>query len=443
MDQGQVAGVARPPYGWRSALRGNLWLTRVRLRGWSRVLLAMQLAGALLLASAGYGLLGRQRVPLTTDFISFYAAGRLADGPAPAAAYDQAKHRAEEEALIGKGVEYRFFFYPPIFLALCALLAKLPYLVAFAAFEGGGLVLYLLAVRLILGRREPGWLIAAGSFPALFWTIGIGQNALLTAGLFGLGTWLLRRRPAAGGAVLALLAYKPHFGLLLPVAFLAGRQWRAFAGAAAGLAALVLLSGEVLGWHVWVAFWGRFVGAPATFATGRISYTSLITPYGAARLLGLAQPASDAAQLVATVIAAVAVGVIWRRGASLPVRAAALVAATLLAVPVALFYDLTLTAIAIAWLARDRAHALPYEGVLLGFVVFVAMAARGAAIGLSVPLGPLACAALLALCFVRATLTGESCGLARIIGRRWPDEGGRRAGHGKTPSPHVRPSPGA
>ena len=51
---------------------------------------------------------------------------------------------------------------------------------------------------------------------------------------------------------------------------------------------------------------------------------------------------------------------VWRRGWSLPVRAAILLAATPLSVPVALFYDLVLSGVALAWLVRwGQRHGVP------------------------------------------------------------------------------------
>jgi len=42
---------------------------------------------------------------------------------------------------------------------------------------------------------------------------------------------LLERRPVAAGLLFGLLCYKPHFGLLVPVALASGGYWRSFAAA--------------------------------------------------------------------------------------------------------------------------------------------------------------------------------------------------------------------
>jgi hypothetical protein len=58
-----------------------------------------------------------------------------------------------------------------------------------------------------------------------------------------------------------------------------------------------------------------------------------------------------------------AVGMIWRAVRTAPLRAATLLSATLLAVPLALLYDKLLLLVAIAWLMRDarRRGFLPWE----------------------------------------------------------------------------------
>jgi hypothetical protein len=46
-----------------------------------------------------------------------------------------------------------------------------------------------------------------------------------------------------------MLCYKPHFGLLIPVALIAGRRWNAIIGAGGAAGLLVGLSIAVFGWQ--------------------------------------------------------------------------------------------------------------------------------------------------------------------------------------------------
>src|SRR5207248_10536536 len=141
------------------------------------------------------------------------------------------------------------FNYPPVYLILCAALAQLPYLVAFVAFIAVTLLLYLAVARHILDDGSGTALIALLAFPMVFWTIGLGQNAFLTAALFGLATLWIDCRPLVAGLLFGLLCYKPHFGLSVPIALAPGGYWRSFAAAAVRAGALILGSLLPFGWE--------------------------------------------------------------------------------------------------------------------------------------------------------------------------------------------------
>ncbi|MEI4594850.1 glycosyltransferase 87 family protein, partial [Klebsiella pneumoniae] len=81
----------------------------------------------------------------------------------------------------------------------------------------------------------------------------------LTAALIGFGMALLKRKPALAGLCLGLLAYKPQFGVLIPLALVAGGHARAFAAAALTVALMAILTTALYGVEVWQAFadsWG-------------------------------------------------------------------------------------------------------------------------------------------------------------------------------------------
>ena len=162
----------------------------------------------------------------------------------------------------------------------------------FDVFEIATLAAFLAVIREIL--HEPGWAWAGPvlAFPAIFWTLGLGQNAFLTAALFGGFTLLIDRRPGMAGMLLGLLCYKPHFGLLAPAGLACGGHWRAFFAAAGTVAGLVLLSVAVFGVETWQAYLTAFAGSDAVYASGRIDYAGIVTPFGAARLLGFNPAAS-------------------------------------------------------------------------------------------------------------------------------------------------------
>src|SRR5215469_10684883 len=171
------------------------WLSQRRIHILAAAFLAIEIALFGFLVAGTHGWIAPLETKPTTDFVSFYAAGTLANAGTPQLAYDHASHLAAEEAATEPGIEYQFFNYPPVFMLLCAVLARMPYLVAFIGFELFSLVFYVLVARRILNHAGSTVFVLLLSFPIVFWNFGLGQNAFLTAGLFGAGTLLVDRRP--------------------------------------------------------------------------------------------------------------------------------------------------------------------------------------------------------------------------------------------------------
>src|SRR5690606_31716928 len=123
---------------------------------------------------------------------------------------------------------------------------------AMVLWNAAGISLYLAAIRLISG----GWglTMAALAWPAVLWNTVVGQTGFLTAALLGAGAALVERRPALAGILFGLLTYKPQFGLLIPIALIAGRKWRVVIWAALTTAALTGLSLGLFGVSIWTDF---------------------------------------------------------------------------------------------------------------------------------------------------------------------------------------------
>jgi alpha-1,2-mannosyltransferase len=385
-------------------LASGEWLGRERLRLCAAILLAVELAVFAFLIAGTHGWIVPLKTPTTTDFVSFYTAGSLADAGAPALAYDHAAHLAAEEAIAGRGIEYQYFNYPPVYQALFAPLAHLPYLTAFIVFETATLLLFLTVARRILDDYSGTALVALLAFPMVWWNFGLGQNAFLTAALFGAATLCVDRRPILAGLCFGALCYKPHFALLVPVALAAGRHWRAFIAAAGSAAAFVLLSIALLGWGTWQAFIATAGASHSMYESGRILFGGFASPFGAMRLIGASVATAYVVQAVFTVIAAIAVATVWWRRISLPARAAVLASATLLAVPLALLYDLMLGAVAACWLLRgaDREPAPTWEKTALVLIYAAMLDSRALSEGLSLPVNTIAAMILFGLATRRA-----------------------------------------
>jgi hypothetical protein len=383
-------------------LRSGAWLNRRRVVAYAGILLALELITTLFVVAGTYGWIVKLDRPLTTDFVSFYAAGTLADSGTAAAAYIQPLHLAAEEQATAPGINYVFFFYPPVFLLLCAALARLPYLAAFALFELGTLVPFAMAIRRIVTQRAF-TILPVLAFPAVLSNIGFGQNAFLTASLFAGATLLVDKRPVVAGLLFGALVYKPHFGLLVPLALVAGGNWRAFGAAAVSALTLVLLSALLFGVESWQGFLAAFAGSHQTYEAGKVDFAAFISPWGAMRLIGLSPGAAYLVQATATIAAAGAVVRAWRGRASLPVRAATLIAGTLVALPLALYYDMVLAMVAAAWLTRAALVGgfKPWEKTILALLFVAPLMTRGIGTALHIPLGFLAVLILLVLCIKR------------------------------------------
>lgn len=328
--------------------------------------------------------------PYQMDFVAYWAAAVLTLDGNPAGAYDLALHRATELGAIPLDGALPFA-YPPCFLLVAAPFGLLSYPAAAADWVLLTFAGYCLAMR----RWAPGMPWLALSFPPLLVNVITGQAGFLTAALFIGGMALLPRRPLLAGVLLGLLIVKPQLGLVLPLALLAGREWRALAGAAASSVGLILVSLVLLGWEPWQAWLGNADLIASIASEGRAGWHRMASVYGALRLAGLgAAPAWIGHGLVALAAAAAAC-LIWYRKAELGARAGALAAATALASPYLFIYDTLLLIVPFLWLVARGRHKLLLA--LVWAILFVALAqAAGWSPGLNlVPLAPIILLALI------------------------------------------------
>lgn len=312
------------------------------------------------------------------DFVSFYAAGRLARDGTPERAYRRPDHEAVERAVArelkgGDGyTDYVNFAYPPVFLVVLAPLAALPYLPALAVWLIGTGLVYAAALRQI----RPGWrtLLAGAAFPNAFFTVIYGQNGFLSAGLAGLGLALLERRPWLGGFLIGLLAYKPQLAVAFPIVLIASARWRAVGGATAGVVVAVALSLVLFGLEPWRAV----LAAAADNRVAMLDRTEVLNGklqslFGALRYAGVPVTLAYAAHGAFALAIAAVLAVFWRGSAAYELKAAAALVGTLLLTPYSLPYDLMLLAPAMAFLVAhaDRAGTRRTD---LGLITVAALA---------------------------------------------------------------------
>jgi alpha-1,2-mannosyltransferase len=410
-------------------LRSGAWVTPERIRLVAAAILCVAAACIVFLLVTAQGLVDLQGRPLGTDFSSFYAAGTyVLDGNAQAP-YDLVRQHAREQAIFGAATPFYSWFYPPFFLFITAALALLPYGVALMTWQAVTLALYLLAIRAIIAASRPRdegallrgsgsrtELLLALAFPAVLVNLGHGQNGFLTAALLGGGLVLLNTRPIAAGLLFGLLAYKPQFGLMIPLALAAGGYWRTFAAAAAAVALLAIAATAAFGFDVWRAFFDstHFVRTVA-LEQGDLGWYKMQSLFAWARMWGAPIPLAYALQGAATVAVGAALAVLWRSAARFPLKAAGLCLATILATPYSFDYDMMVLAPAIAWLAADGLEFGfgPWEKTALAALWLVPLVARSTAEFSLVPLGVPAMLAMFVLVLRRGEVIPTPLRLAK------------------------------
>jgi hypothetical protein len=375
-------------YFWQG-LRSGRWLTAARARGYSLILLAICALAIASWIAVSDGLIDRNGKPLGTDFSNVYAAGSLTWQGRPGEAYEPARqHAAEKTVFGGRDVPFYGWHYPPFFFAVAVLVAAVPYAWGLAIWLAASFAAYLAVMRATLPRPET--LLIASAFPAVFINIGHGQNGFLTAALLGGALHLIDVRPWLAGVLIGALAYKPQFGVLIPLALLAGGRWNTIAAAVATVAALVAVSFVTLGGEVWHAFAGSMnFTQTVVLEQGGTGWEKIQSAFSAVRMWGAGVQLAYAVQIALALTLAASLAWLWHSDAAFELKAAALATASLLATPYVLDYDLVVLAIAIAFFARyGLARGFrPFEISLLAAAWIVPLLSRGIAGATGVPLG--------------------------------------------------------
>jgi arabinofuranan 3-O-arabinosyltransferase len=325
--------------------------------------------------------------PFGDDFINFWSGAYLAAHGHAAQVYDPAAFHAFQQSIAGAQLEGYLYIYPPVLLVLTAPLGFVPYIPALVLWLSAGWFAFYRALRLALPGR--GALLLALATPAVFINTIAGQNGTWTAALFGGGLGLLNRRPMLAGGLLGLLVFKPQLAILIPVALAAGRHWRALAAAAMTAAALLAVSALWFGTDIWinyiqlVALLRRLILEDGTGVWYRF-----VSVFVAARRLGVPVETTYLVQGIATVLAGIAVALVWFRDTPAGVKNAVLLLGTCLATPFLQDYDLVFGALAVAWIwqaspasttavADNSERALTYSsGLFLLLPLFAASLAH-------------------------------------------------------------------
>ncbi len=313
------------------------------------------------------------------DWMVFYTAARAYfDGNLPLVFDGERLTAALNErfaAWLALTLNLHPWVYPPTFLLLFLPFGAMPPLVSLPVFLLSGFVAALAAASLYVGRGQARWLVAFSLVlcPAVPFNVMTGQNAFFTTALLVGGFGLLSRSPVLAGGLLGVLSCKPQLWLMVPVALLAARQWRALGSAIASALLLALLSLAVFGPEIWRAWVELVTGINPAYddwvTNGRLNGLSV---FACLAVLGAPRILASLAQGLAVAIAAATVYAAFRRPGPGTLQLAILLAATMLAAPHASASDAVLLAVATSlYVAAPHREALRPLQLLLAATVWI------------------------------------------------------------------------
>lgn len=386
-------------------LRTGDFLDRARVRRLAIIYLLISLVSFAVLFATSDGFIDRLGRPLGADFMAFHVAGAVAIEDGGAAAYESQRQYAEHQEMLGEEAPpFWPYLYPPAFLFVAMALASLPYLAGWFFWMGATLSFYAAAMQ----RLAPGKFAAllALAFPAVYTNFLHGQNGFLIAALFAFGLHsLFAGRSLIAGIALGLIAIKPQYGLLVPLALAAGGHWRAFAAASVTAAAQIALPTAIFGPEIWAGFFETMRAARIEIVeAGAIGFEKIQSVFAQARFLGAPVAVAYAAQAASAAAVAFAVFRLWRGAAPAGIKGAGLIVAAALATPYAVDYDLVILAPAMALLIREglKDGFLPHEKSIFLFAAVAPVIARPIGSATHVSLGLIAMLAVFWIVLRRA-----------------------------------------
>lgn len=297
----------------------------------------------------GHALWGR-------DFANLWSAGRLVLDGQTALLYDVRAYQAWQAAHLSPGILEHNYSYPPTSLLYAPLFGALPYLAGLALWLLLSLGAFLLAARPWLRRNglAPWWALALPASVVCLWA---GHYGLIFAALWLFAWKEIDDRPGLAGVAIGLMLVKPHLALLMPLVLLRRGAWRAFGTAALTVALLVALSILLFGAGLWRTYLGGTTGLQLSMVGEPHMLWSYMMPTIPPALLAAGVSPPIAWSIYAIVALLVTGLLLWRLPAD-PDRAGMLVAvATILVLPYAFNYDLTIVAVAALILFVEAARS--------------------------------------------------------------------------------------
>lgn len=346
-------------------MRTDSWLTAKRIRIHA-LLLAVCLWTVYVLDLSTPGLLDRNGLVKGTDFLHFYTLGTLALQGRGDLLYDMRAQAELVKKLVPQAPDSLYVsLYGPQVSLFFAPFARLPYGSALVAWLALNVLIYAFCCYAVWKTcahlQSYPWtvLTLAIAFPGFFHLLAWGQTSGVALLCFTLTYLALQRnQKLLAGLAMGSLIFKPQLGLAAAVVFILAREWKVIAGALVAASVQLVASFLHYGTNVMHTYWWALMHVrnvtpllePRLYQTHSLrSFWSLLLPW----------PSIAFWLYIFTAVAVLALAVwCWKSGASLQVRYAALLLATVLVSPHLTVYDLVILAPAFMLLG-DWALARP------------------------------------------------------------------------------------
>ena len=322
------------------------------------------------------------------DFVVFWPAAKaILDGNMVSLYIGDGMHDAMLHYRPEGALERLTWQYPPHAGLIFSPIGLLPFPVAYMTWFALGVAA--LAGSLTVANVDRRAIVILLLTSPIFLALITGQIALFITSLMVVAVFWAKSRPILAGLAAGLLTIKPQLGIFLPLVFIAGGHWRAFASAAVFSLTLWLGSVALLGVEAWIAFFERIGLVSDMVSEGVMPYHKMLNIYAASNFALLPQAVAYGITAIAAIAAAVAVFWTSRKTDDPRWRYAVLATATLLVTPYSWYYELALVLPAV-WFALEHGYRngwLDYEreSVAILFALSVSLPGPELTAGVSVP----------------------------------------------------------
>jgi len=301
------------------------------------------------------------------DFANLWGAGHLARAGGLDWLYSSELFHAYTEGQFGKPLQVQDWIYPPTVLLIGVPLSFLPLFPAFIVWDIGTFAIAVLLLR----HARVTWptLMFGLAAPATWRSLVLGQYGTITGALVVAGVLLAPRYPIRAGIMLGISTLKPQQGIIVPVAWLAARHWRAIAAAALTTGLLAAAVIVLFGARAWVLFFTH----SASMARGILNMpppqpniSNGVSVFWMLRTMGFGTAPANAVHAVFALGAMVLVYRAWRRPDAEPTaRMCVTVCLSLMIMPYGYTSDMVAYSLAVAFIVANNRWRLRLIDVLL------------------------------------------------------------------------------